>query len=145
MLKLTDEFNRISRIPSIEYRKKALLQFAEKFNLFKKCDQIAYWLMTDYKAKKHGGYNVCSKVVNNRKIRIESDTYHPNLWVEHSSMKGYRRVINYHSGSLNQFLAEINLLVDIDILFAEAMKTKQKKEEIEKRTANKELSENFAL
>jgi len=145
MLKLKDEFNRISRISSLEYRKDALVQFAEKFKLFKKCDQIAYWLMTDYKTKKHGGYNICSKAINNRRIKIQSDTFHPNLWVEHSSSKGYRQVINYHSGSLKQFLAEINLLVDIDILFAEAMKVKQKKEEIEKRTANKELRENFAL
>jgi len=127
MLKLQDEFNRISKMISKVERKNALLLLAEKFKLYHKCDQIAYWLMTDYHTKKHGGYNICSKVINNRKIRFESDTFHPNLWVEHSSMKGYKQVIKYYSGSLKLFLAEINLLVDIDTLYSEAMKVKQKK------------------
>lgn len=95
---------------------------ANKFNLYYKCHTIAYWLMTSYEKKENLRYNICSKTIQNQRIKIESSTNHAILQVYlNDSLK-----VKYHFKKLLFFKPTEILLEIIDLLFKQALKEKKK-------------------
>lgn len=103
---------------------------------------VAKYLKTHYEVKKHGGYNI----YEDKKIKICSDTYYPNLDIYVKTPDGKDHLVllrsghgynqEYHSGEWEKYIEEV--------LYPKALEAKKKMEENEKNKEMKTEKEKFS-
>lgn len=103
-------------------RRIALKQLANDHKIYNKCTEIAFWLITGYQRKNQGEYNIFNRLIDSRRILIESDNQKLTLEMYINS----NLVLSYHMGKLIKFQATSDLIKLIDTLFTEAMIEKEK-------------------